>query len=256
MAMAAGPLPVGMNAPPGIRTPVASSMANTETLLDVLLTTYKNVPLGSTATAMGALPLAANGEPPIEVRAPLAASMKNAEISLAPWLATYANRPACVQFTTTFDTSRLSMVPEPLWTVQVCVGFDGWVLTVTEYALLVLTPDLKVKAPLAVTLRSLPELSWSTSPDPRRPVTIPPTLYLPSSRHDVMPTTAAQMTRYVKAFIDISDAVASSSDIARCGSCHHEPGSGHGSKSMDLTMSREHDMQIFWNHSTDNSSIT
>jgi hypothetical protein len=44
-----------------------------------------------------------------------------------------------------------------------------------------------------------------------------------------MPTTVAQMTRYVKAFIDLSDAVASSSDIARCGSFHHEPGSGHGS---------------------------
>ena len=58
-------------------------MANTEMAFEPLLTTYKYVPLGSTATATGAVPVDANGDPASGVRTPLVASMANADTSLS-----------------------------------------------------------------------------------------------------------------------------------------------------------------------------
>src|SRR5882757_3575593 len=72
----------------------------------------------------------------------------------------------------------LLMVPEPLRTVQVCDGLEGWVLTVTEKAALLASRSPKTKLPLALKLKSSLSLIWSTSPDPLIPVTVPPTVYL------------------------------------------------------------------------------
>src|ERR1700743_1797886 len=71
----------------------------------------------------------------------------------------------------------LSMVPEPLRTVQVWVGFEGWLLTVTAYAALLARRVPNTKSPLPVKLKPSPPLSSSTRPDPLKPVTVPPTVY-------------------------------------------------------------------------------
>ena len=83
-------------------------------------------------TDVGVVPPDVKGDPAIGVNDPLVESIAKAETSFDVWLATYANRPASVQLTTTLVTSALSMVPEPLWTVQICVGLEGCVATVTE----------------------------------------------------------------------------------------------------------------------------
>src|SRR6266700_2599914 len=66
-----------------VRAPVASLMAKIPTVLEALLATYRNLPLGSTASATGAAPVDANAGPGTGVRNPLAESMENAEIVLA-----------------------------------------------------------------------------------------------------------------------------------------------------------------------------
>src|SRR5580704_8071821 len=72
----------------------------------------------------------------------------------------------------------LSIVPEPLRTVQVCVGLEGCVITVTEYAALLSSRVPKTKVPLPLKLRESPPFSCSTKPEPLNPVTVPPTVYL------------------------------------------------------------------------------
>ena len=76
--------------------------------------------------------------------------------------------------TATLVTLAEPIVPDPLVTVQVCP--DGFVFTVTVYAAPEASDVAKVNDPFAVTLRSSPPLSCSTTvpdrPTPsRRPST-------------------------------------------------------------------------------------
>ena len=80
--------------------------------------------------------------------------------------------PLAVQVTTTLVTFADAMVPVPPLTVHVCP--DGWVRTVTEYALPPASFVGNVKEPLAVTDRLSPPLSCSTTV-PVSPDTVPPT---------------------------------------------------------------------------------
>src|ERR1700722_7214466 len=79
----------------------------------------------------------------------------------------------------TLPMLALLIAPEPLRTVQVCVGFDGCVITVTEYAALLSSLVPKTKVPLPLKLKESPPLSSSVRPDPLNPVTVPPTVYVP-----------------------------------------------------------------------------
>src|SRR4051812_33210171 len=67
-------------------------------------------------------------------------------------------------------------MPASADTVQVCHGIVDWVFTVTPYAALLETGVANVNVPSAFTERSSPPLFCSTSPEPARPVTVPPTL--------------------------------------------------------------------------------
>jgi hypothetical protein len=78
-----------------------------------------------------------------------------------------------VHATATFVTFAL-VVPLPFVTAHVCAGLDGWVSTVTLYAAPLFTGVENVNAPFAVTDKLFPPLSWSTSPDPASPLTLPP----------------------------------------------------------------------------------
>ena len=77
-----------------------------------------------------------------------------------------------VQVTATLVMFADPIVPDPLATEQLCPV--GLVFTVTLYAEPVARAVAKVNAPLALTLRSSPPLSCSTTV-PDRPETIPPT---------------------------------------------------------------------------------
>jgi hypothetical protein len=65
-------------------------------------------------------------------------------------------------------------LPVPLVTVQGGLGLIGWVNTVTLYGMPLGTAVANAKAPAAEILRLSPPLLRNTSPEPVRPVTIPP----------------------------------------------------------------------------------
>ena len=77
----------------------------------------------------------------------------------------------------TLVTLALSIVPEPLRTVQFSAGLEGCVTTVTEKAALLSSRVPKSKVPLPLKLKESPPLSCSTKPEPVSPVTVPPTVY-------------------------------------------------------------------------------
>src|SRR5580658_5655737 len=83
--------------------------------------------------------------------------------------------PLVVQVTATPATFAVPTVPVPPLTAHVCP--DGWVRTVTEYALPLASFVGKVKDPVAATGRLSPPLSCSTT-DPVSPDTVPPTEYV------------------------------------------------------------------------------
>ena len=75
----------------------------------------------------------------------------------------------------TLATGAPPTVPVPFATVHVWVGLAGWVSTVTAYAAPLATGGkAKLVAPLAIGRLPAP-FSWSTRPEPARPVTVPPT---------------------------------------------------------------------------------
>ena len=83
--------------------------------------------------------------------------------------------PLVVQVTATVVMFAEPTVPVPLLTVQVWP--DGWVRTVTAYALPPASFVGKAKEPFAVTVRLSPPLSCSTTV-PDSPETVPPTEYV------------------------------------------------------------------------------
>ena len=83
------------------------------------------------------------------------------------------NVATLAQETATLVTFAVPTVPEPLDTVHVCP--DGFVFTVTPYAVPEASDVAKVNGPLALTLRLSPPLSCSTTV-PDSPDTVPPTL--------------------------------------------------------------------------------
>jgi hypothetical protein len=83
--------------------------------------------------------------------------------------------PLVAQVTATLVTFADPTAPVPPLTVHVCPV--GWVRTVTEYALPLVSFVAKAKEPLAVTERLSPPLSCSTAV-PVSPDTVPPTEYV------------------------------------------------------------------------------
>ena len=73
-------------------------------------------------------------------------------------------------------TFPLLTVPLPPVTVHVCVGEDGWVVTVTEYVLPAATGFANVTAPLALTDSGSVPLLDRIRPVPERPETVAPTV--------------------------------------------------------------------------------
>src|SRR5512137_719722 len=75
-----------------------------------------------------------------------------------------------------FVTLAVPIVPVPFATVHVCDGDDGWVFTVTEYALpgTIGVPNANVLAPAGIARSVCPAIA-RTSPAPARPLTVPPT---------------------------------------------------------------------------------
>ena len=96
---------------------------------------------------------------------PPSARLKSSDADVEPVLA--------AQVTATLVTLAEPIVPDPLATVQVCP--DGLVFTVTAYPAPVVTCVANVNGPFAVTVRSSPPLSCSTTV-PDRPDTDPPTV--------------------------------------------------------------------------------
>ena len=89
---------------------------------------------------------------------------------------TAATSDTVVQVTAMFVTLAWDIVPVPPATTQLWVGLDGWANTVTWYVASLASGVAKTTGPLAVTLRSSPSLSRSTSPEPARPETVPATV--------------------------------------------------------------------------------
>ena len=89
-----------------------------------------------------------------------------------------------VQATATFVTFAPAIVPLPFVTVQVCVGLDGCVPTVTAYAAALARPVGNVKAPLAETGSvCAPAFNDNTRPLPDKPLTVPPTVKVGVAAH-------------------------------------------------------------------------
>src|ERR1700723_2336841 len=83
------------------------------------------------------------------------------------------------QVTTTVVTFVLPTNPPPFATSQFCVGLEGCVKIVTLYPDPAAIAVAKVKLPLLLMVRLSPRLSCNTSPDPVRPVTVPPIVNIP-----------------------------------------------------------------------------
>src|SRR5207245_1661410 len=81
---------------------------------------------------------------------------------------------AVAQLTATFVMSAVPAIPTPLATEHICDGLDGCVPTTTAYGNPVNTGVGNANAPSPVIARSSAPLSRKTSPDPTRPVTVPP----------------------------------------------------------------------------------
>src|ERR1700694_28479 len=92
--------------------------------------TYRNAPLGSSASAVGPNSAAgvAEGEPVTAVKTPVAGAIVNAAtLPAVPsnGLATNTNWPTFLQLTPTVVTLAVVTVPEPPVTVQNCAGLAG-----------------------------------------------------------------------------------------------------------------------------------
>ena len=83
-----------------------------------------------------------------------------------------------VQVIATLATLALA-VPVAFATVQFCDGAVGCVRTLTLYAEPEPTdPEKEKVVAFTATVRSLPPLFWSTSPEPDRSATLPPRVYV------------------------------------------------------------------------------
>src|ERR1700681_2076300 len=93
--------------------------------------TYRNVPPGSSASAVGPKspgPTEAKGEPGAAVKTPVAGVIVNAATLpalLSNGLATNTRLPTFLQLTPTVVTLAVVTVPEPPVTVQNCAGIVG-----------------------------------------------------------------------------------------------------------------------------------
>ena len=87
---------------------------------------------------------------------------------------TETGKAVVVQVTCTEPTFPFVTVPLPAATVHCCVGPEGWVCTLTAYVAPLSTGVGNAKPPFAV-MATVSDPFWRTSPDPARPLTVPPT---------------------------------------------------------------------------------
>jgi len=96
-------------------------------------------------------------------------------------------------------------VPLPFDTTQFCVGLEGCVRTVTLYALplTIAVENVKVVA-LALTDRLSPPLFCNANPEPVRPETVPPMLYVTGAGLVLEPPQDTRMTKASAARIEVA----------------------------------------------------
>src|SRR6185503_3484132 len=95
--------------------------------------------------------------------------------------------------TAMFVTFALPTVPELFATAQLCVGFDGFLLTVTLYVAPEANSVGSWNGPLPPTSNVAPPL-LSCSPDPCSPETVPPTANVPVAQVTATLVTSSEPT--------------------------------------------------------------